>query len=102
MTNSNTYRYCAWSVWHNSRMKDSLREALLAARSLAGETGANAHVTVYSAGERDANGNFRNTIPDYEAWADALSPDCMPRRQPERATSAPYTDAFAMPPIRSV
>ncbi len=34
--------------------------------------GANAHVTVYSAGEMGANGNISNTIADYAAWADAL------------------------------
>ena len=35
--------------------------------------GANAHVTVYSAGEMDANGNVTNTIPDYTDWATALA-----------------------------
>ena len=35
--------------------------------------GANAHVTVYSAGYADANGNITNVIPDYGAWAEALA-----------------------------
>lgn len=35
--------------------------------------GANAHVTVYSAGQISANGNVDNTIPDYTGWADALA-----------------------------
>ncbi len=35
--------------------------------------GANAHVTVYSVGEIDANGNISNTIADYEDWAAALA-----------------------------
>ena len=35
--------------------------------------GANAHVTVYSAGEIDASGNISNTIADYAAWAEALA-----------------------------
>ena len=35
--------------------------------------GANAHVTVYSAGEIDANGNISNTIANYAAWAEALA-----------------------------
>ncbi len=35
--------------------------------------GANAHVTVYSAGFVDTNGNISNVIPDYAEWADALA-----------------------------
>ena len=35
--------------------------------------GANAHVTVYSAGYADSNGNIVNTIPDYAGWAEALA-----------------------------
>ncbi len=34
--------------------------------------GANAHVTVYSAGEMDANGNLSRTISDYAGWAARL------------------------------
>ena len=35
--------------------------------------GANAHVTVYATGISDANGNFSNTIADYDQWAEALA-----------------------------
>ncbi|MEO1538059.1 MAG: lipoprotein-releasing ABC transporter permease subunit [Pseudomonadota bacterium] len=35
--------------------------------------GANAHVTVYSAGYADANGNISNEIPNYAEWAEALA-----------------------------
>lgn len=35
--------------------------------------GANAHVTVYSSGEVDANGNVTNAIADYAAWSAALA-----------------------------
>ncbi|MEM6387389.1 MAG: ABC transporter permease [Pseudomonadota bacterium] len=35
--------------------------------------GANAHVTVYSGGYADANGNISNAIADYTDWAEALA-----------------------------
>ena len=35
--------------------------------------GANAHVTVYTAGEVTAQGNLDRTLKDYDAWADRIA-----------------------------